>query len=57
MIEVKYLPMNHQRYVVARYVIKVGDNGYYMYWGSYDTEEKAYKVAERIGGQVFVREV
>lgn len=49
MITINNLPENHRAFIVARNV-----EGYW-YYGSYETEERAYEVAEEIGGQVFRR--
>ena len=51
MIDIHGLPMNSDKYIVARFT-----DGNYWYWGSYDTEEQAYEAARKIGGQVFTRE-
>ena len=50
MIEIKNLPPYHERYVLARYI-----DGNYWYWGSWNCEEEAYKVARNIGGHIFDR--
>ena len=49
MITINNLPENHRAFIVARKV-----EGYW-YYGSYETEERAFEVAEEIGGQVFRR--
>lgn len=49
MITINNLPENHRAFIVARNV-----EGYW-YYGSYETEERAFEVAEEIGGQVFRR--
>lgn len=50
MIEIKNLPTKHLPFIVAQLV---GDE--FWYWGSWDDEEIAYRVAVDIGGQVFTR--
>lgn len=50
MITINNLPENHSAFIVAR-----KSEGEYWYWGTYETEERAYEVAEEIGGQVFRR--
>lgn len=60
-IEIKNMPKDHEKYVVARKVaiidqfIQEVESEDYWFYGSYDNEDSAYKVAEEIGGQVFVR--
>lgn len=51
MIEIKNLPPYHERYVLAKHI-----DGHYWYWGSWSSEEEAYKVARNINGYVFDRE-
>ena len=50
MIEIKNLPPYHERYVLAKHI-----DGAYWYWGSWNCEEEAYKVAMNIGAYVFDR--
>jgi len=50
MIEIKNLPPYHERYVIAKHI-----DGNYWYWGSWSSEEEAYKVARNISGYVFDR--
>lgn len=50
MIEIKNLPPYHERYVLAKHI-----DGNYWYWGSWSSEEEAYKVARNICGHVFDR--
>ena len=50
MIEIRNIPSNHRKYVVARNV----DNEYW-YFGSFDNEEIAHVTALTVGGEVFVR--
>ena len=56
MIKIKNMPdKRSHRYVVAKKVSRI-EGGYdYWYYGNYADEERAYQVAEEIGGQVFVR--
>lgn len=56
MIEIKHLPKEHDKYVVAIVVYKWGGGQDFWYWGSWSDEEKAYNSAVNINGQVFVRE-
>ena len=50
MIEIKNMPPYHERYILAKYI-----DGNYWYWGSWSSEEEAYKVARNISGYVFDR--
>ena len=53
MIEIRNLPMNHDRYVVALYG---GSFAGWYYWGSFKTEEEAYDAALEVDGFVFIRD-
>lgn len=54
MIQILNLPDKHRKYIVARIVVSFTESTWW-YYGSYDTEEEAYSVAQEIGGQVFHR--
>ena len=60
MIEIKNLPMNHDKYVIAVAVYcereDIEPEIEWWYFGSFDNETKAYKVALGVSrAQVFVR--
>ena len=57
--EINNVPETVERYVVARYVIsESGDyfSGSWWFWGSWDDEQTALKVANELEGAVFETE-
>ena len=57
--EINNVPETVNRYVVARYVIsEAGDyfSGSWWFWGSWDDEQTALKVANELEGAVFETE-
>lgn len=60
-LEIKNLPKEHEKYVVARKVAVIDqfiqeiESEDYWFYGSYDNEDDAYSIAEDVRGQVFVR--